>query len=260
ALFNKKTEWLTIVFSALGVMFHQGYVLMYFNIILVLLFYKLMSEEGHRIKYAILFVGSFLTGSALFLWFELLSKGAGTSIIDKVVEEATNLSHDGLFHTTLLYHEVLGIDVSDAETGFVHMNHVQLILFVICCLPIIIYIVRFFVKLIKQGNGACAKLKYIAGLVGSLTIMPDLLFKVDYGRWILAIAVYYIIAIVGMAVLGDKLVTAQLEEDYQMMRRNPWVIVLCVMPIILVPFMDVDIDVLTKNWQRWFQSKDLIFY
>ncbi|MCR4610471.1 MAG: hypothetical protein K5644_01085, partial [Lachnospiraceae bacterium] len=46
ALFNKKTEWLTIVFSALGVMFHQGYVLMYFNIILVLLFYKLMSEEG----------------------------------------------------------------------------------------------------------------------------------------------------------------------------------------------------------------------
>ena len=71
AMFNKKTEWLTIVFSAIGVMFHQGFVLMYFNIILVLLFYKWMSEKN-KVKYAILFFASFIVGSALFVWFELL--------------------------------------------------------------------------------------------------------------------------------------------------------------------------------------------
>ena len=258
AMFNKKTEWLTIVFSAIGVMFHQGFVLMYFNIILVLLFYKWMTDK--KAKYAFLFFSSFIIGSVLFIWFELLSRSKGTQIFDTILQEATNLSPGGIYHTTLLYHEVLGIDVSGAETSFVHMNHVQFILFVICCLPIIIYIFRFFITLIRKGEDIPAKLKYLAGLVGSLTIMPDMMFKVDYGRWVMAIAAYYIVIIVGMAVFEDKLVLEQIEKDYIMMKSHPYVIILCIMPIIIVPFLDVDIDMLTKNWQRWFQSKDLIFY
>ena len=259
AMFNKKTEWLTIVFSAIGVMFHQGFVLMYFNIILVLLFYKWMSEKN-KVKYAILFFASFIVGSALFVWFELLSRSKGTQIIDTILQDATNLSNRGIFHTTLLYHEVLGVDVSGSETSFVHMNHVQFILFAIVCLPVIIYIFRFFIILIKKGEGLPAKLKYLAGLVGSLTIMPDMLFKVDYGRWVMAVATYYLIVIVGMAVFEDKLVIEQIEKDYIMMKAHPYVIILCIMPIIIAPFLDVDIDILTKNWQRWFQSKSLIFY
>jgi len=259
AMFNKKTEWLTIVFSAIGVMFHQGFVLMYFNIILVLLFYKWMSEKS-KAKYAILFFASFIIGSVMFIWFELLSRSKGAEILDTIVQEATNLSPGGIYHTTLLCHEVLGIDVSGAETSFVHMNHVQLILFAIVCLPVIIYIFRFFIILIKKGEGAPAKLKYLAGLVGSLTIMPDMLFKVDYGRWVMAVAAYYMVVIVAMAVFEDKLVIEQMEKDFIVMKSHPFIIILCIMPIIIAPFLDVDIDMLTKNWQRWFQSKDLIFY
>ena len=38
ALMNEKTEWLSLPFAALGIMFHQGFVLMYFNVILVIHF------------------------------------------------------------------------------------------------------------------------------------------------------------------------------------------------------------------------------
>ena len=260
AILNIKTEWLAVLFSAIGVMFHQGYVLMYFNIILALLFYKLMTDKGHRIYHALCFTGSFAVGSALFIWFELLSRSKGAEIFDTVVNDASNLAYNGVYHNTLLFHEVLGIDVSGSETSFVHMNHVQLILFIICCLPIIVYIIRLFVYLIKGADTWADRLKYIAAAVGSLTIMPDIIAKVDYGRWIMAVAAYYMVVIMGIAVLGDKLMIKRLEADYLMMKSKPWIIVLCIMPVLMVPFMDVDIDMLSMNWQRWFQRHDLIFY
>ena len=257
SMFNRKTEWLAIVFSAIGVMFHQGFVLMYFNIILVLLFYKLMTNK-EKVKYAILFFGSFIIGSALFVWFELLSRSKGSEIIDRILTEAANLSHDGIYHTTLLYHEVLGIDVSGSEITYMRVNHIQILIFAVICLPIIIYIVRFFVSLIKKGEDIPSKLKYLAGLLGSLTILPDMLFKVDYGRWIMAVVAYYIIVIVGMAVFGDKYVIEALEKDYDTFRSKPYIIIFCLLPIILVPFLDVDIDTLVRNLERWYQSKSMI--
>ena len=76
----------------------------------------------------------------------------------------------------------------------------------------------------------------------------------------MAVAAYYMVVIVAMAVFEDKLVIEQMEKDFIVMKSHPYIIILCIMPIIIAPFLDVDIDMLTKNWQRWFQSKDLIFY
>ena len=53
-LLVEKNEWLVIPISALGVMFHQGYVFMYFNIILVLLLYKWYMTR--KKKYIVYFI------------------------------------------------------------------------------------------------------------------------------------------------------------------------------------------------------------
>ena len=259
-LMNEKTVWMAIPLSAIGVMFHQGFVLMYFNIILVILFYQAMNSKLKKIKTFIIFLISFVLGSGLFLWFELFSRTNGDSIFDKVEAEAKALSFNEVYHTTLLYHEVLGVDVSGSETLFYKMNHVQLFLFVICCAPIIFVLARFFINLIKGGEGVFAKLKYIAAAVGSLTILPDLIAKVDYGRWMLAVATYYIVIILAMCALGDEIVQTELESLYKKARENPWMLVIVLIPILLVPFMDVDIDKLVQAWQKWFQANKILFY
>lgn len=78
-LVRERFTWLVIPLSALGVMFHQGYVFMYFNLILVLLWYRVCSLWGRNKKkaryYLLLLVLAFLIGSALFLYFEFFSLG-----------------------------------------------------------------------------------------------------------------------------------------------------------------------------------------
>ena len=209
SLMNEKTEWLSLLFAALGIMFHQGFVLMYFNVILVIQFYYMMTRKNK--KNTILFFLTFLIGSGMFLWFELFSRTNGNDIFETVLQDATNVSYQGIYHTTLLYHEVLGIDVSGAETDFVYMNHVQLVLYLLILLLAIVVLARAFVRIIKKADDLFAKLKYLAVAVGSLTILPDMLLKVDYGRWILAVVTYYLLIILAMLVLRDPLVTEETE-------------------------------------------------
>ena len=179
ALMNEKTEWLSLPFAALGIMFHQGFVLMYFNVILT----------RKNKKNTILFFLTFLIGSGMFLWFELFSRTNGNDIFETVLRDAINVSYQGIYHTTLLYHEVLGIDVSGAETDFVYMNHVQLVLYLLILLPAIVVLARAFVRIIKKADDLFAKLKYLAVAVGSLTILPDMLLK-DSGSGYLLSAYY----------------------------------------------------------------------
>ena len=258
ALMNEKTEWLSLPFAALGIMFHQGFVLMYFNVILVIQFYYMMTRKNK--KNTILFFLTFLIGSGLFLWFELFSRTNGNDIFETVLRDATNVSYQGIYHTTLLYHEVLGIDVSGAETDFVYMNHVQLVLYLLILLPLIVVLSRAFVRIIKKADDLFAKLKYLAVAVGSLTILPDMLLKVDYGRWILAVVTYYLLIILAMLILRDPFVTEETKNVVEDVKKHPAWLVYFTLVVLTVPYMDVDIDMLVKGLQRFMQSKGILFY
>lgn len=258
ALMNEKTEWLSLPFAALGIMFHQGFVLMYFNVILVIQFYYMMTRKNK--KNTILFFLTFLIGSGMFLWFELFSRTNGNDIFETVLRDATNVSYQGIYHTTLLYHEVLGIDVSGAETDFVYMNHVQLVLYLLILLPAIVVLARAFVRIIKKADDLFAKLKYLAVAVGSLTILPDMLLKVDYGRWILAVVTYYLLIILAMLILRDPLVTEETKVVVDRVKKHPAWLVYFTLVVLTVPYMDVDIDMLVKGLQRFMQSKGILFY
>ncbi|MFR6537499.1 MAG: hypothetical protein ACLUP2_05515 [Lachnospiraceae bacterium] len=258
SLMNEKTEWLSLLFAALGIMFHQGFVLMYFNVILVIQFYYMMTRKNK--KNTILFFLTFLIGSGMFLWFELFSRTNGNDIFETVLRDATNVSYQGIYHTTLLYHEVLGIDVSGAETDFVYMNHVQLVLYLLILLPAIVVLARAFVRIIKKADDLFAKLKYLAVAVGSLTILPDMLLKVDYGRWILAVVTYYLLIILAMLVLRDPLVTEETEVVVDGIKQHPAWLIYFTLVVLTVPYMDVDIDMLVRWLQRFMQSKAILFY
>lgn len=258
SLMNEKTEWLSLLFAALGIMFHQGFVLMYFNVILVIQFYYMMTRKNK--KNTILFFLTFLIGSGMFLWFELFSRTNGNDIFETVLQDATNVSYQGIYHTTLLYHEVLGIDVSGAETDFVYMNHVQLVLYLLILLPAIVVLARAFVRIIKKADDLFAKLKYLAVAVGSLTILPDMLLKVDYGRWILAVVTYYLLIILAMLVLRDPLVTEETEFVVDGIKQYPAWLIYFTLVVLTVPYMDVDIDMLVRWLQRFMQSKAILFY
>ena len=264
-LVKERAQWLAVPLSALGVMFHQGYVFMYFNLILVLLFYRALSwwkeDRGKARRYGLLFILSFLTGSVLFLWFEFFSRSNGAAFFDTIKAEAEKLSYEGIYHSTLLYHEVLGIDLASTEEEFSRVNAVQILMWGIVCLPMLVFAARFFAGLVKKAKGALEKWKYLAVALGAATILPDFLLKIDYGRWMAAVAVYYLAIVLALLAMGDSIVEAQVKESGERLIRRPGIALWIMVILLLLPFLDVNIDpffrhlgsIVNKNFLHWYE-------
>lgn len=254
----EKAEWLVVPLSAIGVMFHQGYVFMYFNIILILLIYKFFDAKDpkKRRRYAILFAASFLTGSVLFLWFEFFSRSNGYLFYESIVEDARNLSLNGAYHTTLLDHEVLGVDLSYTEKRFRKINFVQFPLFVMWMLPYTITAVGFFKRIFQRCTNLLEKGKYLFVAIGSLTMLPDFILKIDYGRWILTLVIYYAVVLLALVMMGDAYVSEELAVTYQRIKKKPWTLFFVLYPIFFFPFCDVDINTFMQTFadqiDEWF--------
>lgn len=264
-LVKERAQWLVVPLSALGVMFHQGYVFMYFNLILVLLFYRALSwwKEDRRKarRYGLLFALSFLVGSVLFLWFEFFSRSNGAAFFDTIKSEAEKLSYDGIYHSTLLYHEVLGIDLASTEEEFSRVNAVQILMCGIVCLPMLVFAVRFFAGLIKKAKGASEKWKYLAVALGAATILPDFLLKIDYGRWMAAVVVYYVGIVLALLAMKDPVMETQVRESGERLIQRPGIALWIMVVILLLPFLDVNIDpffrhlgsIVNKNFLHWYE-------
>lgn len=264
-LVKERAQWLVVPLSALGVMFHQGYVFMYFNLILVLLFYRALSwwKEDRRKarRYSLLFALSFLVGSVLFLWFEFFSRSNGAAFFDTIKSEAEKLSYDGIYHSTLLYHEVLGIDLASTEEEFSRVNAVQILMCGIVCLPMLVFAVRFFAGLIKKAKGALEKWKYLAVALGAATILPDFLLKIDYGRWMAAVVVYYVGIVLALLAMKDPIMETQVRESGERLIQRPGIALWIMVVILLLPFLDVNIDpffrhlgsIVNKNFLHWYE-------
>lgn len=239
----EKAEWLVIVFSALGVMVHQGNVFMYLNIILVLLLYKAMTyEDEKRKKYIILFLSSFGIASLLFLYFEFFSHFNGEDVAYEIKTIASSLHYAGDFHSDVIDHEILGIDLSYREIPFRAINLVEFPIFLVLFFPYIYYGVRLFKNIIRNADNTVSKWKYIFVAIGAGTIIPDLILKCDYGRWMFAIVCYYAVVIIALLGMKDTHVETQLKEMVASIKQKwSFSILLLGYPILLQPFLDIEI-------------------
>ncbi len=245
----ERFEWLIIPLSAIGVMIHQGYAMMYFNIVLVLLFYKFftVADRKAKLKYAVIFILSILIAGILFLYLELFSHASnGKEIFDDVAAIAAGLAVDGTYHKTLLQHEILGVDLSEVEHGFHMKNLVEIIVLILFLLPYIVIAIKLFINIWKTAAVTiCDKLKYLAVFLGSLTMAPDYLIKVDYGRWVTSTLMYYLVVLLVLILIDDKVREVVIKLVSQIKQANVLCKFLLVYPVLFVPFLDVNIDQIT---------------
>ena len=245
-LVTEKAEWLVVPLAALGVMFHQGYVFMFANILLVLLVYKIFQSEN-KIKYTILFVITFLTISVLFLYFELFSHVEGEQIYTDIVNTATNLCKNGLFHEDVIDKEIWGVDLTDREVSWYKYELIQFPFFILLMFPYISSLCKILFRMIRGCKTKQDKLKYIVIAIGSGTIIPNLLLKVDFGRWMFSIICYYCVVFVALFMMDDTYfedkfmgVITEIKHKYGMISY-----LLLVYPLLMQPLGDVKINRIT---------------
>ncbi len=245
----RKAEWLIVPLSCFAVMFHQAYVFMFFNVTLVILIYRFLeSDKKGRIKYIILFVLSFAGASALFLYLNFFAHTTDVNVYNNVVDEAIMLSkEDEGYHEALLQHEILGIDPTTSEWEHHLKNFVEFPIFALIMLPYIILVIRIFINAVRESTKKIDKLKYIILAMGVVTIVPNLILKVDYGRWMFSIIIYYILIFAFLIAVKDKQIITVLSYETERIKDKPYVVIFYVLPLMVTPMWDVNISMVSAH-------------
>ena len=244
-----KCEWLIILAVAIACLVHVGFVFTNVALILVLLFYKALTEKKRKKYYWTLCILSFLVVSALFLYMEIFRKPLGMDAYHDIVALAKSISEDGKsISDSLLDSEILGLSVFEDEMVWRKRNIVEFPLFLLFFWPYLYVIIYFFKNLLKSVDDKLQKFKYFVVAIGMITIVPSLLLKVDYGRWMFCIVFYYIAVIIMMLSMGDRYVWASLQKTGDRIKGKVrfWPMFF-LYPFLFMPFRDVYIsDITTK--------------
>lgn len=247
---TEKWEFLLIPLCIIAGLIHIGFVFTNINVILVALIWKIFQKSGReRKKYIGIFVSCLLSVSFIFIYFEVLQHPLSMEAYENMVALAKSISEDGIsISDSLLDSEILKLDVFEDEWVWHTKNYVETPIFVLLFSPYIYIAYRFFKGLICRGEMIIEKFKYVVILIGSGTILPSLILKVDYGRWMYSIITYYCFIILVLTVLGDAQIKEQLLETKKWIKdKVPCYWLLLIYPLIFMPFRDVYIsDVTTK--------------
>ena len=252
-LIAKKAEWLIVPLSMISVMYHQGYVFMFYNILLALLVYRLLSEKKKktRIYYGGILLVSLIGCSTLFLWFEFFSHTDGARYVDEIIANAKAMTKpfNGMtYHDTLIDHEILGIDLSDVEYPYRVMNWIEIPFFVAIISPYIVLVVKLFRRILARAQGKADRLKYGFLAVAAGTLLPLFLMKCDYARWVFALISYYCMIFLALVAMGDRIVAEELTGIFtEIKEKYPFAILLLLLPALLTPFWDVHINGLLRG-------------
>lgn len=252
-LIAKKAEWLIVPLSMISVMYHQGYVFMFYNILLALLVYRLLSEKEKkaRIYYGVILLVSLIGCSALFLWFEFFSHTDGVRYVDEIIANAKAMTKpfNGMtYHDTLIDHEILGIDLSDVEYPYRVMNWIEIPFFIAIISPYVVLAVKLFRRILARAQGKTERLKYGFLAIAAGTLLPLFLMKCDYARWVFALIAYYCMIFLALVAMGDRIVAEELTGIFtEIKEKYPFAILLLLLPALLTPFWDVHINGLLRG-------------
>lgn len=262
-LLSGKAEWLIVPLSAVGVCIHQGFVLMFMAPMLVILFAKgvdamEVQPDGKRKwtartkKYAAILILSVVVAAMLFLYFTFFSHQNSRTVYDEIYALADSMGYEGYdvkVHAQLIMNEILGQDPASDEWSIHIYNFKEGLVFFILSLPYTVLLVEFFrtcMKKTKTGD-IWEKLKYLAVAVGSATILPDLIAKIDYGRWVYSIISYYFLVVMTLLAMNDRVITESFHAMATKLKKHKAVVaVLTLYPILMVPMGDIWITQISK--------------
>lgn len=249
-LVTEKADYLIIPLCMLGTMIHAGFVFTNIAVILVLLLWKIFTYQGKKQKkYICIFTLTFLAVSVLFLYFEFLRQPVSTLDYQQVIDKANALAQNGAIQKdaySLLKSELLKEDVFNDEWIWHTKNYAETPIFLLLFFPYILIGISFFRNLIRDAEEKIMKMKYMIIAGGIATIIPELILKVDYGRWFFCIIMYYCLVLLALVVLGDQRVMYQMDKTIQMIQNKvPFAWILLFYPLLFVPFRDVYISDVT---------------
>lgn len=230
-----KNIWICIPCAIMGTLIHQGYVFMYVNIVLaLLLFCVIKNRDNKRKNYLIVLVLTFVFVSAIFLYSEFFSHEGKEIYYDVIVNRAGYLNRYGFYHGGIIDKELLGINQSEEEKGFMLAAIKTMSVFLVMIIPYIVTFIKFAIKLLKSSKDKSQFWSYAILLLGSATLLPEYLLKCDYGRWTTCIVVYYIVTILVASTIDNNII--DVIRDSLIPKKIPSIVFMMFYICLFIPF------------------------
>lgn len=207
-IIEMKHEWLTVPLSAVNTLFHEGYVLMTFCAVLIVLIYRAVNTEGKKAKYWLLFgLNVAVVGIVAALSITVGSRNGTPEGYRAALSTAEELNiyryvHYNLLNSMAKYAPENAAVINDAD--YVAAGLRELPLFLVCFIPAFIVFGRGLVNLFRQSKGERVGLHIAAVLLGPVLIGVEYLKYCDYGRYILWLVFYFFTVFTAFTVMDDN--------------------------------------------------------
>jgi len=242
---RQKHYVLLMPLSIVGMLVHEGYIFMLFNVLFVLLFCEAADHKEHRKKYLIYLGALVLINLVLLFYFELFSHSG--NFYDQIVQVAKALSLDGDYHETLIQHEILGTDVSDGEVRYHKRAFIQLILAAIFMFPIFPMFRILWKGAFSVAEDFWQKAKYFFVFAGELATLPLFIFKLDFGRWVYCVILYFVLVFIVLMLRKDPGMMEGMSRINALRLSHPEVVLIYPYLVLMVPFLDISINEIFRN-------------
>ncbi len=211
-IIKSKYIWLIPFFSAVCVMIHEGYVMMYFGIIMALLLYRATMEEDkdNKKKFWICLFSTGILTTALFIYFYFFSVSVSKVHIDEILANAEQNLRILLQEVNMRYiyagdglpSAAMWVKGKPTDEFFIRM--VILCLNILVCLPIIILLIRFWNNVLRHTIDRRRKVITIVCLAFQLLTIPLVLVQTDQARWFYAVVYFNFLFTSSVMCIGNK--------------------------------------------------------
>lgn len=237
-LITQRAEWLTLPLTAVNVLFHEGYVIMTFCTVLIVLFYRTLYAGEKRGRYWLLLALNVIVCGIMALLSVMAAPAANAGNYERVYGVAESLSSAGKVHYNLIY-MMTGYMPENApvilDAQFIETNLRELPVFLVCFIPALIVWFRGVLQLFKQAGKERVFMHIAAILLGPALIGVEYARYCDYGRYIFWLVFYFFTMFLSLAVMGDKGAKGALEKAYGFKNTVAILVIALMMPYQPIP-------------------------
>lgn len=200
--------WCILVIAVVCELIHTGYVFLYFNLILVVFYYKIFLEKGANIrpkKYIVYGIVTFVLTSVLFLYMMFAATAREGITIEYVIERTAEFMHKPMEEIETQRELIQGYLFRDGGFSGIAFDikdyWLLLIVMLVLFSPFIYEVYRYWRLVAKEAG----KIGVVYALIpfGVVTTIPMYIMHCDYGRWTYAAFFYEFACIWLLNVAGD---------------------------------------------------------
>jgi hypothetical protein len=222
-IIRDKYLWLIPLLMGVCVMIHEGYVMMYFGIVMALLVYRsaVSTDTDKKKKYWLCIFSAGLVASALFVYFYFFSVSVSRVHIDEILANAEQilkipLQTDNMkyiFARSALPYDMMWVEGKPTIHFLIRM--IVLCMNCIVCLPVIILMIGFWKTVLRQTSDKKKKRITVLCLTFQLLTLPLVLLHSDQARWFYDIVYFNFLFISSVLCIGDDAFSAAAEKHFK---------------------------------------------